>query len=297
MDVTAIDSTFRTFEANLRMSPQTIATVRYRYHSITKRINEDFWRESSENEHSLYAGSYGRGTSTSTSDIDILVQLPDDMYTNYWFRNALHRNGSSELLQSVKRSLQKTYATSYLSGDGQVVVVDFSDGIRFEVVPVFKYGEQLFFPDTHNGGSFVKMNPIREMDAFDEMNRVHPGGMKKLCRMMRAMRANFKLDLLGETIDSMVYEYWNQGDFTNIPAFRMFDYHTKGFFDYWKHEYRLKQGASVPGTKRHLEIPRTEFLSKLFSHFSEVAGNASESEIEKYTNKYWRMIYGDRFPA
>lgn len=75
---------FRQFEANLRMTPATVSAVRNRYHAITRRINADFWGTSSDTDHSWYAGSYGRGTAISTSDIDILVELPPGEYNNAW---------------------------------------------------------------------------------------------------------------------------------------------------------------------------------------------------------------------
>ncbi|WP_339328163.1 SMODS domain-containing nucleotidyltransferase [Pediococcus acidilactici] len=46
------------------------------YDRITKAINREFWDSESDSAHSLYVGSYGRGTAINTSDIDILVELP-----------------------------------------------------------------------------------------------------------------------------------------------------------------------------------------------------------------------------
>ena len=112
---------FRQFEANLRMTPATVSAVRNRYHAITRRINVDFWGTSSDTDHSWYAGSYGRGTAISTSDIDILVELPPGEYNNAWARSLFGGNGPSELLQKVKRSLSATYPQTKLRGDGQGV--------------------------------------------------------------------------------------------------------------------------------------------------------------------------------
>ena len=35
-----------------------------RYKRITKAVNSEFWSSNSETAHSLYVGSYGRGTAT-----------------------------------------------------------------------------------------------------------------------------------------------------------------------------------------------------------------------------------------
>ena len=45
------------------------STISMRYKRITKAINEEFWNSTSETAHSMYVGSYGRGTAIDTSDI------------------------------------------------------------------------------------------------------------------------------------------------------------------------------------------------------------------------------------
>ena len=72
----SVSEYFSMFCTNLRMSTDTVSRIQTRYHQITKRINLDYWNSSSETAHSLYVGSYGRGTEIWTSDIDIIVQLP-----------------------------------------------------------------------------------------------------------------------------------------------------------------------------------------------------------------------------
>lgn len=65
-----VATAFEQFCSNLRFSDADASTISNRYHSITKRINNDYWDSSSDTSHSLYVGSYGRDTEISTSDID-----------------------------------------------------------------------------------------------------------------------------------------------------------------------------------------------------------------------------------
>jgi predicted nucleotidyltransferase len=136
------------------MSDDTVNAIQSRYHQITKRINLDYYGSDSETAHSLYVGSYGRGTEIFTSDIDMIVQLPYETYERF---SKYSGNGQSALLQEVKQVLQRTYSTSYVKADGQVVGIDFSDGISFEIVPGFinKDGISFTYPDTNQGGSCV----------------------------------------------------------------------------------------------------------------------------------------------
>ena len=131
---------FQQFCKNLRMKDSVVSNIRNRYKEITKRINKDFWEIDSEIQHSFYVGSYGRGTAIYTSDIDIVVELPWSEYTKY---NNYSGNGQSALLQTVRNSLMKTYSTSRISADGQVVDIVFSDGVKFEVVPAFKWSTSI----------------------------------------------------------------------------------------------------------------------------------------------------------
>lgn len=128
----SVSSDFERFCRNLRMSDSVVSNVQSRYHAITRRVNQDYWDSSSDTAHSLYVGSYGRGTSIYTSDIDIIVELPWSEYTRY---DNYVGNGQSALLSALRNCLLKTYSSSSVSADGQVVDVDFSDGIKFEVVP------------------------------------------------------------------------------------------------------------------------------------------------------------------
>lgn len=121
----SVSEWFKTFCTNIKMSTETISTISGRYHSITKRINIDYYNSDSDTNHSFYVGSFGRGTEILTSDIDMLVQLPYETYKKF---NAYSSNGQSALLQEVKSVIQKTYSRTYLKADGQIISIPFSDG-------------------------------------------------------------------------------------------------------------------------------------------------------------------------
>ena len=55
----SVSDYFSTFCSNLRMDSDTVSTIQYRYHQITKRINLDYWNSSSETTHSLYEAHMG----------------------------------------------------------------------------------------------------------------------------------------------------------------------------------------------------------------------------------------------
>ena len=80
-------------------------------------------------------------------------------------------NGQSALLQAVKTSIERTYSKTNLRADGQVIQVPFTDGINFEVVPVFQNNAGSYtFPDANNGGRWQTTNPRPEIAAIKNRN-------------------------------------------------------------------------------------------------------------------------------
>lgn len=180
-----------------------------RYKTVTKAINQEFWNSSSETAHSFYVGSYGRGTAISTSDIDILVEIPELEYHRY---NSVFGNGQSRFLQAVKNAIMAVYPKSNIKADGQVIKIEFSDGIYFEILPVFKSydwsGKELYtYPDTNMGGNWCSTNPKSEQKAMKEKNISCNGLLQATCRHFRYIRDTYfsSYHLSGIVIDSFVY--------------------------------------------------------------------------------------------
>lgn len=123
------------------ISAEQRSAISHRYKRITRAINRVFWGTESETAHSFYVGSYGRGTAINTSDIDILVELPRDVYNQY---DRHEGNGQSRLLQTVKNAILDIFPRSDVRGDGQVVIIRFADGISLRFYPPLSiqiYGE------------------------------------------------------------------------------------------------------------------------------------------------------------
>lgn len=190
---------------------EIIDEISKRYHRITRAVNSEFWKSTSDELHSLYVGSYGRGTAIDTSDVDMLVILPQNVYEQH---DKLKGNGQSRLLQAVKEAIQLSYPRSNIRADGQVVVIDFTDNIRFEVVPAFErehvglYSKNEFiYPDTNNGGNWKSTNPKSEQYAMKEKNKSSNGLLIDTCRHVRKIHSEeFRsYHLSGILVDSFLY--------------------------------------------------------------------------------------------
>lgn len=195
------------------ISAEQRSLVSQRYRRITRAINSEFWNSTSETAHSLYVGSYGRGTAIDTSDIDILVELPRDEYNKY---DAQKGNGQSRLLQALKYAILQTYPRSDIHGDGQVIVINFANGGKFEVLPAFRqvdwfgnWNGKYDYPDSNMGGNWLTTDPKIEQQAMKERNLATNGLLFDTCKHMREIRDNHfhSYHLPGIVIDSFVYHH------------------------------------------------------------------------------------------
>ncbi len=203
----------RVIQNNHPINMETRSLISTRYKTITRAVNGDFWNSNSETAHSRYVGSYGRGTAINVSDLDILIELPSNEYDHF---NSLSGNGPSRLLQAVKKAIQDTYSRTDVRGDGQVVVVSFSDGMIFEVLPAFQnlnfwglWDGTYIYPDSNMGGNWLSTNPKREQDAMAFKNSYENsnGLLFDTCKHIRALKSDYysSYHLSGILIDAFVF--------------------------------------------------------------------------------------------
>ena len=286
---------FSSFCSNITVKDES--TISSRYKSITKRLNTDFWNTDSETSHSLYVGSYGRNTAIQGfSDLDMIFQLPYSVYEQY---NKYSGNGQSALLQVVKNSIEKTYSTTSIRGDGQVIVVPFTDGISFEVVPAFINTDDSFtFPDSSGGGSWKKTNPKPEIRAIRERNNACNGNLIKLCRMMRSWKNKWEVPIGGLLIDTLGYQFienWEHRD----KSYVYYDYMCRDFFKWMSEQDSDQIYWKAPGSGQYV------YGKGLFQYKAKRCYNISLEAIEHETanpkreysaKQKWREIFGTAYP-
>lgn len=286
---------FQRFYSALRMDANTVSSVVYRYHRITQRLNESFRGYSNEDANSLYVGSFGRGTAIHVSDIDMLYMLP---YNEYLRFNAYAWNGQSSMLQEVRSAIAKTFPQTELKGDGQVVVVDFSDGIRFEVVPCFENTDGSFtYPDSNEGGHWRTTNPRPEINAIKSMNTKTNDNLRHLCKMVRAWKDQWDVPMGGLLIDTLAHHFlsnWKHRD----KSFMWYDWLTRDFFEYLSGIDDQQSYWYAVGSNQ-LIFPRGNFSYKAKRAYNIAleAISYENSKCEWSANQKWREIYGNKFPG
>jgi len=286
---------FENFCTAIRIPNDVVENISYRYKRITKQLNKDFWDTESEVSHSLYVGSYGRDTDIHVSDIDILFQLPYAVYEQY---NNHEGNGQSALLQAVRNSLKNTYKTSYIKSDGQVIGINFKDGINFEIVPAFiNKGDSYTYPDSNDGGKWRITNPKPEIEEIRKTNNQCKGNLKNLCRMTRAWKDKWDVPIGGLLIDTLAYQFIKDWKY-NDKSFLYYAWITRDFFEFAKNQDPKKQYWFAPGSSQYV-YRKGDFEYKAKQAYN-IALEALECEgksQEWLANQKWREIYGTKFPS
>ncbi|MBU2851202.1 SMODS domain-containing nucleotidyltransferase [Acidithiobacillus ferrivorans] len=285
---------FSTFYTNLQVADG--GTISQRYKNITKRLNTDFWNTASDTPHSLYVGSYGRNTAIQGfSDLDMIFQLPYSVYEKY---NNYSGNGQSALLQAVKQSIEKTYSTTNIRADGQVIVVPFTDGISFEVVPAFiNKNDSFTFPNA-NGGSWQVTNPKPEIQAIRDRNASCNGNLVPLCRMARAWKRKWEVPIGGVLIDTLAYQFIDAWQYKD-KSYLYYDYMCRDFFKWLSEQDSEQEYWKAPGSGQYV------YGKGLFQYKAKRCYNISLEAIAHETatpkqewsaKQKWRDIFGANFP-
>lgn len=291
----ALSDWFSTFCSDLQIRDGgTIAT---RYGNITKRLNTDFWTTTSDTSHSLYVGSYGRNTAIAGfSDMDMVFQLPYSVYERY---NNHSGNGQSALLQAVKTSIEKTYSTTNIRADGQVIQVPFNDGIMFEVVPAFENeGGSFTYPNANDGGSWKTTDPRPEIAAIRERNTATNGNLVPLCRMMRDWKSKWSVPIGGLLIDTLAYQFIENWQYRD-KSYVYYDYMCRDFFKWMADQNENQEWWRSPGSGQYV------WGKGLFQYKAKRCYNLSLEAIEHEVatpkrewsaKQKWREIFTTNFP-
>ena len=287
---------FRAFRNEYLISQTLMSSISVRYKRITRQLNTDFWNTDSDVSHSLYIGSYGRDTAAKgVSDIDMYFKLPYSVWEQY---NRHQGNGQSALLQSVRASMQKTYPTTSLKGDGQVVVVSFADGITFEILPTFENKDgSMTFPDSTDGGSWKTCNPKAEMESFAARNLIANHNLKAIGRMARIWKSEQAVPISGMLIDTLAYNFID-GSAHKDKSYLYHDFLVRDFFLSLSNCDTTQDWWRAPGSGSW--VRRTGgFERKALTAYNN-AIEAINNETKGYewaACQSWRKVFGTTYPS
>lgn len=264
---------------NHPINKETRALISTRYKRITKAVNNEFWDSSSDTAHSRYVGSYGRGTAINVSDLDVLIELPKEEYDHF---ACVSGNGQSRLLQAVKNAVSNTYHNTDIKGDGQVVVVNFTDGMKFEILPAFQnisiwgsWDGTYVYPDTHMGGNWMTTNPKAEQDAIADKDTYYNcnGLLRDTCKHIRYVRSEYfsSYRLSGILIDTFVYNaidnwHWlREGEEKSSSEGKKFEEALLSYYNAFPYNSYYTPTLYAPGSGMKVNCDDWDILGKVLN--------------------------------
>jgi hypothetical protein len=290
----SVGTNFETFCNSLLIGTDIRSTISTRYLAICKRLNLDFWNMDTTS-GGRYVGSFGRNTANSwVSDIDMVFEMPLSIYNQY---NGYYGNGQSALLQAVKNSITKTYPNTSLKGDGQIVSVEFSDKMKFEVLPVFNLTQdQYTFADSNGGGSWQTTNPVPEISAITYGDSITNNNLRPLCRMMRSWKYYCDVPINGLLIDTLAYRFLTNWTY-KTNSYLYYDWMTRDFFEYLKDQPANQTLWYAIGSNKPIYNSENFRYKATRGHNIAVEAIKYQSDDMEWTSKQkWREIYGYRYP-
>ena len=287
---------FEGFYGQLALAQTLRSSISTRTGRIVGRLNSDFRSLSSDTAHRFYAGSYGRNTAVpGLSDIDLICMLPYETYAQY---NAYTGNKQSSLLQAVRTSLNQTYPKSAVIADGQIVKINFTDNITYEIVPVFLNKDGSYtYGDSNNGGSWKTCKPKHEIDAFYERDINSNRNLVVLGRMARAWRDHNNVNMSGMLIDTLAFQFMADWAYKD-KSYLYYDFLTRDFFSFLGQQDRDNDYWLAPGSGSRVyrggafELKARPTAAVAF----EAIANLEAQQFWAAKQKY-RQIYGSQFPS
>jgi len=286
---------FQRFCANIRISPEKRSAIGYRTGRIVGALNANLRGLESKTSYRFYAGSYGRSTAIpSVSDVDLLYELPADLYGRF---DAHIGNGQSALLGLVRSAIQDTYSETQIGGDGQVIVLQFYDGVMIEVLPAFLNAEGGYtFADSNNGGSWRTCKPKQEMTAFSARNFLCKGNLVELARMARAWRDQNNVSMSGMLIDTLAYQFI-VGCAYKDRSYSFYDWMTRDFFAFLAGQDPRKAYWAAPGSGSWVYGSGFQYKARQAELRTQEAIDNQQRSYEYTAKQLYRGIYGTEFPC
>ena len=181
-------------------------------------------------------------------DIDLLYQLPVSVYHRFEKHVG---NKQSALLQEVKGVLEKTYNSTAMRADGQVMVVRFNT-INIEVVPAFALTNgKYWICDTNGGGKYKEFDPIAELENMKKANDDSNGNARHLTKFMKSWQRECNVPLKSFWLELLAIEFLSGWQHKKESPF-YHDWMTRDFLQFLCG--KRNSHVVVPGTYEYIGI-------------------------------------------
>jgi hypothetical protein len=285
----AVRQRFTQFHQNLLLTPAQRTDGMTKRAGVVSCLNNAYYNSNSQTDNSFFVGSWGKDTAIRPPrDVDLYFLLPPAVYNRF---QGYIWNRQSALLQEVKDRLIATYPATDMSGDGQVVVVNFGS-YCVEVVPAFMLTTQgrYWICNTHDGGSYKEIAPWDEVNQLDATDTANCRNLRPLIRMLKAWQAWCSAPIKSFHLELLAMEFIGQSPW-RLKDFFYFDWITRDFFEFL---YRRANGyIIVPGTYEVIALGDAWQSRALSAHQRAVkACDHERDNLVEAAGDEWQKIFG-----
>lgn len=257
---------------------------------IAKKLNFEYYELAGDTTSNIYiVGSIGRGSAIkNSSDIDLIFDLPIEVFNKF---DAYESNGQSALLQEVKGVLEKRYPKTKMRGDGQVVVIEF-EKYTVELVPGFKQSDNSFqYPDTHDGGSWKKTDPLSEQDECVRANEESGGIYYDFCHLIRAWKNQWGFKFGGLLIDTLVYNHFKSNNYYSDSTVDDYIDILLNLLDYLKTQNKDQTYWYAVGSNQQVyNSENGKFVSKAKSAYKKLSESTDDTVLDVLVNLFGKAF-------
>jgi hypothetical protein len=255
-------------------------------------LNKHYYNVTSGYANSMLIGSWGKlNRVRPVRDIDVLFVLP---YSTYQQFQQVTGNKQSQLLQEAKSVLTRTYSTTKMRGDGQVVVVPFVSQ-PVEVAPAFKLDNgRYWICNTLNGGKYKEIDPDAEIKAVADSDTASSGNTRHLSRMLKKWQENCSVQLKSFVLELLAIEFVGSWAYRGKGTV-YYDWMVRDLF-----KYLLSKAGSyvlIPGTFEIVWLG-SDWKSKAESAYERAMKGCEYEAANKDFDAWWEWsrIFGEDVP-
>jgi hypothetical protein len=163
------------------------------------------------------------------------------------------------------------------------------------LVPGFKQDDDSFkYPDTHDGGSWKKTDPLKEQDECDNAREASYGTYYDFCHIIREWKNNIGFSFKGLLIDTLVHDHFEDNDWYADKGYGDYLEILTNLYKYLKEQDKDQSFWYALGSRQKIyNTDGGKFISKAKTAFNKLDGTSNSTED---INDILRGLLGSDFP-
>jgi hypothetical protein len=284
---------FDKFLSNISLTAANREDAKTKYDGVASKLHSVYYPTTIYNGSTkLLIGSYGKNTAVRPPrDVDVRFLMPYGEFDRY---DSYIGNGQSQLLQDIRAILKQRYPQTDIRGDGQVVVVPFTNGHTIELLPAWRSTtDKYIIPNTHGGGSWQTVDHDAELANVADSDRRSLGKTRALIKMMKTWQATCNVQIKSLVIELRAVNFLKSWQYYDKSS-EYYDWMVRDYFE--KLIENANNYCTMPGISERIYYgdawksrAETAYARAIKACEYDAANDPYNATLE------WRKIFGSAF--